>query len=39
MTIAQAYRAYMTEPELLAELVDIDGLPDDLGVSLAEQPV
>jgi MOSC domain-containing protein YiiM len=30
VTIARAFRAYMTEPELLPELVEIDGLPDDL---------
>ncbi len=30
VTIADAFRAYMTEPELLPELVQIEGLPDDL---------
>jgi len=28
VTIAQAFRAYMTEPHLLPELVEIGGLPD-----------
>jgi MOSC domain-containing protein YiiM len=37
VTIAQAFRAYMTEPKLLPELVDIDGLPDDLRAMLAER--
>jgi MOSC domain-containing protein YiiM len=30
VTIADAFRAYMTEPELLPELVEIEGIPDDL---------
>jgi MOSC domain-containing protein YiiM len=30
VTIAGAFRAYMTERELLPELVEIEGLPDDL---------
>ena len=37
VTIAQAFRAYMTEPELLPELVEIDGLPDDLRETLAKR--
>ena len=37
VTIAQAFRAYMTEPQLLPELVEIDGLPDDLRQTLAER--
>lgn len=37
VTIAQAFRAYMSEPELLPELVEIDGLPDDLRETLAER--
>jgi MOSC domain-containing protein YiiM len=37
VTIAQAFRAYTTEPELLPELVEIDGLPDDLRETLAER--
>ncbi|GIG92314.1 MOSC domain-containing protein [Plantactinospora endophytica] len=37
VTIAQAFRAYLTEPELLPELVEIDGLPDDLRETLAER--
>jgi MOSC domain-containing protein YiiM len=37
VTIAQAFRAYLTEPELLPGLVDIDGLPDDLRQTLAER--
>jgi MOSC domain-containing protein YiiM len=35
VTIAQAFRAYTTEPQLLPELVEIDGLPDDLRETLA----
>jgi MOSC domain-containing protein YiiM len=34
VTIADAFRAYMTEPELLPGLIEIDGLPDDLRDSL-----
>jgi MOSC domain-containing protein YiiM len=30
VTIADAFRAYMTEPELLAVYAQIEGLPDDL---------
>jgi MOSC domain-containing protein YiiM len=30
LTIAAAFHAYMTEPRLLPELVDIEGLPDGL---------
>jgi hypothetical protein len=37
VTIAQAFRAYLTEPELLPELVELDGLPDDLRETLAER--
>ncbi|MFD6566190.1 MOSC domain-containing protein [Micromonospora profundi] len=37
VSIAMAFRAYMTEPELLPELVEIDGLPDDLRETLAER--
>ena len=37
VTIARAFRAYMTSPELLPELVEIDGLPDDLRETLAER--
>ena len=37
VTIARAFRAYMTEPRLLPELVQIDGLPEDLRETLAER--
>jgi MOSC domain-containing protein YiiM len=37
VTIALAFRAYMTQPELLPGLVEIDGLPDDLRETLAER--
>jgi MOSC domain-containing protein YiiM len=37
VTIAQAFRAYMTEPRLLPGLVEIDGLPDDLRETLAQR--
>jgi MOSC domain-containing protein YiiM len=37
VTIALAFRAYLTEPELLPGLVDMDGLPDDLRQTLAER--
>ncbi|MEU5902978.1 MOSC domain-containing protein [Micromonospora sp. NPDC047527] len=37
VSIAKAFRAYLTEPELLPELVDVDGLPDDLRETLAER--
>ncbi len=30
VTIADAFRAYTTEPELLPKLLEIDGLPEDL---------
>jgi MOSC domain-containing protein YiiM len=35
VTVARAFRAYMTEPGLLPELMEIDGLPDDLRATLA----
>jgi MOSC domain-containing protein YiiM len=34
VTIAEAFRAYLTEPELLPRLAEIEGLPDDLRDSL-----
>jgi MOSC domain-containing protein YiiM len=34
VTIELAFRAYMTEPELLPALLEIDGLPDDLQDSI-----
>jgi len=34
VTIASAFRAYMTEPALLPELVEIEGLPDALRQTL-----
>jgi len=37
VTIAQAFRAYMTEPERLAALVEIEGLPHDLREALAKR--
>jgi MOSC domain-containing protein YiiM len=37
VTIAQAFRVYMFEPELLPELVEIDALPEDLRETLAER--
>lgn len=37
VTIAQAFHAYMTEPDLIPALLDLDGLPDDLRASLAER--
>ncbi len=37
VTIARAFRAYTTEPQLLPELVEIDGLPDDLRETLAKR--
>ncbi len=37
VTIAAAFRAYMTEPDLLAELVAIDGLPEDLLETLRDR--
>jgi MOSC domain-containing protein YiiM len=39
VTIARAFRAYMTEPELLPALVEIDGLPDGLRETLVERLV
>ena len=37
VTIAQAFRAYLTEPQLLPGLVETDGLPDDLRQTLAQR--
>jgi MOSC domain-containing protein YiiM len=37
VTIARAFRAYLTEPQLLPELVKIDGLPDELRETLAQR--
>jgi MOSC domain-containing protein YiiM len=37
VTIAMAFRAYLTEPELLPELLEIDGLPNDLRETLADR--
>ena len=37
VTIAQAFRAYMTEPHLLPELLQVEGLPDDLRETLAKR--
>ncbi len=37
VTIGHAFRAYMTEPKLLPELVAIHGLPDDLRETLAKR--
>jgi hypothetical protein len=37
VTIGRAFRAYLTQPELLPELVAIDGLPEDLRETLAER--
>ena len=34
VTIALAFRAYMTDRDLLPELLAIDGLPDDLRATL-----
>ncbi|WTY82459.1 hypothetical protein OG559_05920 [Micromonospora sp. NBC_01405] len=34
MTISGVFRAYLTEPELLPALVEIEGLPDELRHSL-----
>ena len=36
-TIAQAFRAYLTEPQLLPKLLETDGLPDDLRQTLAQR--
>nr|WP_088971173.1 MOSC domain-containing protein [Micromonospora siamensis]SCG54996.1 MOSC domain-containing protein YiiM [Micromonospora siamensis] len=37
VTVARAFRAYLTEPELLPELLAVDGLPDGLRDALAER--
>ena len=37
VTIAQAFRAYMTDRQLLPELLEIDGLPDDLRETLRQR--
>ncbi|WP_155387061.1 MOSC domain-containing protein [Catellatospora paridis] len=37
VTIAQAFRACVIDPELLPELLEIDGLPDDLRETLANR--
>ena len=37
VTIALAFRAYLTEPQLLPGLVAIDGLPEELRETLAER--
>lgn len=37
VTIAQAFRACMTEPQLLPELLETEGLPDDLRATLAKR--
>jgi MOSC domain-containing protein YiiM len=37
VTIADAFRAYMTEPELLAELLKVEGLPDELRATLCRR--
>src|SRR4051812_47172410 len=37
VTIALAFRAYMSEPDLLPDLVDTEGLPEDLRASLAKR--
>jgi hypothetical protein len=37
VTIAVAFRAYLTERHLLPELLAIDGLPDDLRATLRER--
>jgi hypothetical protein len=37
VTIARAFRAYMSEPELLPGLLEIDGLPEDLRATLTER--
>jgi MOSC domain-containing protein YiiM len=37
VTIALAFRAYLTEPRLLSELVAVSGLPDDLRERLAQR--
>ncbi|WP_203927104.1 MOSC domain-containing protein [Virgisporangium ochraceum] len=37
VTIARAFHAFMTEPDLIPALLDLDGLPDDLRESLTER--
>ena len=37
VTVATAFRAYLTEPELLPKLIEIDGLPDDLRDRLSDR--
>ncbi|WP_155375213.1 MOSC domain-containing protein [Catellatospora vulcania] len=37
VTVAQAFRAYATEPELLPDLLRTDGLPDDLRETLTSR--
>jgi MOSC domain-containing protein YiiM len=37
VTIATAFRAYLTEPELLPKLIEIDGLPSDLRETLTDR--
>jgi MOSC domain-containing protein YiiM len=37
VTIAEAFRAYLTEPQLLPDLLDRDGLPERLRAVLAER--
>ena len=39
MTIARAFRAYMTEPALLPELLAVDDLPADLRESIERAAV
>jgi MOSC domain-containing protein YiiM len=34
VTIGRAFRAWMTEPSFLPELLEVDGLPDDLRESI-----
>jgi MOSC domain-containing protein YiiM len=37
VTIAEAFRAYMTEPELVPKLLAIEGIPDGLRDELASR--
>ena len=37
VTIAMAFRAYLTEPDLLPKLLEIEDLPDDLRKTLAKR--
>ncbi len=37
VTIARAFRAYLTDPDLLPALLEIDGLPGDLRETLADR--